>query len=171
MDVIVDRLPYYTDATTVRVPAGAAVNIKHHQIILWVSLTESDILELPPAAARFPAVFDTGYNDNFLIREQHLADWAGLNLSRLPCVGHLQSEMGLLPLVDANLWLHRNSPNSRDHFSGAPAFRLELHRGVGVTAAGLKTPRLPLLGARAFDHGQLQVSIDCSQHQFSLTSM
>jgi hypothetical protein len=38
MPTILRRLPFYHDSSTLRIPNGPAVEIKHHQIIVWCPL-------------------------------------------------------------------------------------------------------------------------------------
>ncbi len=92
MPTILRQLPFFDRPTPLTVPGGSVLEARHHQVIVWVSVTRPETPELPPHARRFPAVLDTGFNDNFLIREQQLIDWAGLSPQGMPVVGHLRVE-------------------------------------------------------------------------------
>jgi hypothetical protein len=163
---ILRKLPFYEDQRTLRVPGGPAVTIKHHQIILWVSVTRPHAPGLPVNAGRFPAVLDTGFNDNFLLQEEHLVRWAGLAPQDLPQVDFLAAAGQRIPLHDADVWLHPNRPGFRDQFSGAPPFCLELDSGIGVWPSGLPgARRLPLLRLRGLRRADLQLWIDCQKCQ------
>jgi hypothetical protein len=74
---ILRELPFYPEPTSLRLPGGGTIPVKHDQIIVWVSITRPQAPDLPADALRFPAVLDTGFNDNFLIREEQLTAWAG----------------------------------------------------------------------------------------------
>jgi hypothetical protein len=110
---------------------------------MWVSLTRPETPELPPQARCFPAVLDTGFNDNFLIREQQLIDWAGLSPQGMPVVGHLRVEGQQVPLRDADVWIHPNRPGSRDEFAGKPAFCVELDDRFTSPSPVLERPPSP----------------------------
>jgi len=73
---ILRDLPYFDQETTVAIPTGEAA-IRAFQIIVWVSVTPEDVLDLDKPTPRFPAVLDTGNNHNFSLREEHLLSWAG----------------------------------------------------------------------------------------------
>lgn len=59
---ILRQLPFQDSVSFVEV-YGEAVAIRAYQIIVWVSLSISEILD--GDAPCFPAVLDTGYNHNF----------------------------------------------------------------------------------------------------------
>jgi hypothetical protein len=125
-------------------------------------LTRADTPELTPHARRFPVVLDTGFNDNFLIREQHLIDWAGIAPQEMPVVGHLQVEGQQLPLRDADVWLHPNRPGFRDELAARPPFCMEMDTGIAVWPTGMPgARRLALLGMRALHVAGLEVFLDC----------
>jgi hypothetical protein len=46
---------------------------------------------------------------------------------------------------------------------GGPPYLLELHRGIGIVSGVDLFPRMPLLGARAFEAAKLEVCIDYSR--------
>src|SRR5207244_5048738 len=83
MTAILDHLPFREEADEVSLGLER-VPLKPYQIIVWVSLTARDLLELPPHAPRFPAILDTGHNHNFSIRERHLRQWAKVEPAALP---------------------------------------------------------------------------------------
>jgi hypothetical protein len=159
---ILRRLPFFEQPTTLHIPGGPAVAINHHQIIIWVSITPAGVRALPADARRFPAVLDTGFNDNFVIAEQQAVRWAGVVLEELPVLDVMRASGQRVPLRDADVWIHPNQPGERDHRAPRPPFRLELKTGIGVWPAG--TPgarRLPLLSLRGLRRADLQVWIDC----------
>jgi hypothetical protein len=134
-----------------------------------VSLGPGGARRLDLRAPRFPAVLDTGFTDSFLIHQQQLRDFAGLQAERLPRLNEdLRAHGRQIPLHDANLWIHPNKPGERDHFAGSAPFLLELHRGIGICRDADLYPRMPLLGARALRQAQLHVSLDYCQCQVSM---
>jgi hypothetical protein len=64
-----------------------------------------------------------------------------------------------IPLHAADVWLHRNRPGERDQLLDVPPFRLELPRGIAVSASEGRFPRLPLLGLRALLGNQLHLTV------------
>jgi hypothetical protein len=56
MPAILRDLPYYDQPTTLTLPGGLLVPIKHDQIIVWVSISRPQTLDVPSAAQRFPTV-------------------------------------------------------------------------------------------------------------------
>ncbi len=73
MSLILDRLPFYEEATEVDTPSGPVL-IRSYQIVAWVGLSIRGTLSPP-----FPAVLDTGHSHNFSIKEEHFELWAGLH--------------------------------------------------------------------------------------------
>jgi hypothetical protein len=169
MAAILHKLPFFSTPTSLQVPRGPLLEIKHDQIIVWTSITRRETLELPPHARRFPTVLDTGFNDNFLIQEQQLVGWAGLATEELPLVDFLVAEGKRLPLRDANVWLYPNRPGFRDQFRAAQPFCLELDTGIAVWPSAVAGGRrLPLLGLRGLRGAELQLGIDFRKCTVSL---
>ena len=168
MATIIQNLPFYETHTTVTVADGESVVIKPRQIILWVSISKPDANDLPAGTPSFPAILDTGFNDSFLIQRQHLLPWAGISAEALVVVDGLRVYGVDVPLLDADVWLHANEPNSREADAASRPFRLELHGGVAVTELG--TPRLPLLGMLALRRSGLRILIDCQRCRVSIES-
>ncbi len=166
--LILRQLPFRETETTVSV-AEAKVTIRAYQIIVWISLTRQKLVELDPDTPRFPAVLDTGNNHNFALQREHLAAWSGLDPSTLVGRGQIQVGNQVLPLVEANVWIHRNQPGERDTFSKRPPFCLELPEGIAVYPPGVSTvARLPILGLRALVRNGLHLTIDGKNHHVNL---
>jgi hypothetical protein len=68
---ILDRLPISEKGWVVPTPDGAE-EIKPYQIIVMVSISDQEVLDLPEDALRIPAILDTGNNHNFAIRQGQL---------------------------------------------------------------------------------------------------
>src|SRR5262249_48239862 len=88
--------------------------------------------------AAFPAVLDTGTSHDFIAREEHLRDWAGVDPRQYRRVGTIALDTGSgatanLDLLPYNVWLYRNQPFERDQLF-AP-FCLHLG-GVGCCPRG-----------------------------------
>jgi hypothetical protein len=159
MTAILRRLPFREAADEVccgleRLP------VKPYQIIVWVSVTARDVLELPPHAPRIPAILDTGHSHHFSVHERHLADWAQLQRHLLPQKGTVKVKGATIPLHAAAVWLHPNQPGFRDQFADRPPYRLELREGVAVYPRQGAEPRLPLLGLRALVRNRLHFAMD-----------
>jgi len=160
MPMIFDRLPFDDAITTLEVQ-GQTFRILPLQIVVWVSLSVRGLRTFDRHMPRFPAVFDPGYTDDFLIHPQHLRRLAGIQLAHLPQPQYyLRSHGRVIPLHAANLWLHLNRANQRELFSTREPYLVELDRGIGVPSDLEIYPRLPLLGARTMGRAGLRVHID-----------
>jgi hypothetical protein len=161
---MIHRLPFYERETTADSPDGEVV-VRPYQIILWVSLSPKDVLDLPADTPRFPAVLDTGLNHNFAIRQSHFETWAGL---RPLTVGRIYLGNTVLPLVDATVWLHPNVSGERDALT-APPLRLECQDGIAVYPPGANPARLPTLGLRSLAKNRLKVMIDGEKKEVTVS--
>jgi hypothetical protein len=172
MPTILRRLPFYQEATTLRIPSGPAIEIKHHQIIAWVSITSTARDGLNDADARFPALIDPGFNGYFLLRQDHLSDWARIKLTEddFPILGRLTVHGREIPRFDAEVWLHANVPGFRDQFLDVPPGRLELDAGIAVCERDMRQIRLPLLGLSALRRNRLRLHINGEKKHVSLWS-
>jgi hypothetical protein len=160
MTTILRSLPYF-DASTVVVVRNQQVSIKAHQIVVWVSLTESEQREVTTGTPCFPAILDTGFSHNFGIREEHLIRWAGTQPGYLRKIGEIRVNNVTASLHDADVWLHRKQPGKRDGSGKDSPFSMELSQGIVVyPARALNAPRLPVVGLRALKWARLHLSID-----------
>jgi hypothetical protein len=165
---ILDRLPYSDRSTTVGLP-GRSVDVKPSQIIVWVSITEIGHGELDAKALRLPVILDTGLSHNFAIREEHLAAWAGFERRYLRKLRDITIGGRVVPLHEAEVWVHSNRVGERDRFADRPPFPLQIESGIAVYPAdSLGAPRLPLLGLRALQWSKLRLTIDCERRHMSL---
>jgi hypothetical protein len=69
---IIRDLPY-SDQETIVTVRGREYPVFSYQIVLWVSVTPQPVETFDPNTPRFPAVFDTGFTDNFLIGSRPIA--------------------------------------------------------------------------------------------------
>lgn len=159
MAKILDRLPIAVrdDITFV---GSERVNLKAHEIIVWVSLSVQTVFDWQPGIVHFPAILDPAHTHYFSIQEQHLVRWAGLRPQMLRPLGHMRQAGRRLPLHAANLWLHRNVPGERDRLLDTPPELLEIDRGIALYPNESKFPRLPLVGMRTVVDNQVHVAID-----------
>src|SRR5262245_36631534 len=107
MTLILNQLPFSNTDTLLSFPNGEA-HVRPFQIVVWVSVTPAEMLQLQPNIPRLPAVLDTGHNHNFAVRPGHLENWAGLAPDSLIRCGTVFLAGQEIPLVKANLWLHAN---------------------------------------------------------------
>jgi hypothetical protein len=157
---ILRGLPYFDEKSAV-VVRNRAEAVKRQQIVVWVSVAESEQGESLRGTPRFPAVLDTGFSHNFGIRAELLARWAGIQPAFFPRTGHLRVNDVTVPRYDADVWLDRNQPGKRDPLEDDPPFRLALNQGIAIYPAGTPTaPRLPVLGLRALKWTGLHLCID-----------
>jgi hypothetical protein len=162
---ILQRLPYSQWQTTVRV-RGREEAVKPTQIVIWASITRIDQRELDPTTPRFPVVLDTGLSHNFAIKEEHLIRWAGLDPRYFRRLRAITIEGKIVPLHEAEVWLHPNQPGERDQLADRPPFRLQLATGIAIYPRGMTpAPRLPLLGLRGLEWSKLRLTIDCDHRR------
>jgi hypothetical protein len=159
--VIIRNLPFFDRTTTAQV-RGRSISINRDLIVVWVSLSEIGLRACDPRTPRFPAVLDTGCNHSFVIREQHLVEWAGIASGYFPTLGGTRIYGSTVPQLAANVWLHRNRSGCRDEFTEQSPHLLESDVGIAVvpSTVGGDSPRLPLLGLRALRWNHLSMSVD-----------
>jgi hypothetical protein len=161
---ILRQLPFRDAASFVEV-AGEPIAIRPYQIIVWVSLSVSEVLDAD--APRFPAVLDTGHNHNFSIRERQLLRWAGIGADMLPQLGEILVNQREVPLLAVSLWIHQNRAGSNELLPRS--YRLDLPQGIAVYAdETIGAPRLPLLGLRGLVTNELYLTIDGTHRWVSL---
>jgi hypothetical protein len=167
MPHIISKLPFFDRTTSQAVPGGT-VSVLPFQIVLSTSITRRAERALHPRAPRFPALLDTAFNNTFLIREEHLIRWAGLQLQHFPPVDEITAYGQKVPVVRANVWLQPNVPGKREDDTQRPPFCIQLDPGIAVCPRGMTQPRLPLLGMRALFVADLQMSFHWRKLRFSL---
>ncbi len=180
MPAVLRALPYYDEITEIAAQ-GVREQAYSYQIIVWVSITPVEQFELPSGARRFPAILDTGLNDNFAIAPVHLRAWAGIHWKSLPEEGAERFYGNIrVPTRRAYLWLHPNQYGWRDWIDPLhPAVRIELNDGISIYGNGeevgrdprtktLRAPRLPIIGLRALTGVDGQLHIDCARRLISL---
>lgn len=169
--VIVDQ-PWPPDVPTdLRRPDGSAVldpttakplRVSHDQLIVWVSLTPRR-LPSPAGFPVIPAVFDTGFNDSFLIREEQAQGWlTPTAVARLPRNRNaLLLDGQQVRGRDSDLWLYPNVPGTRDPDLAGTPVRLLLPLGAWLIPPTVKVSKdKPLLGLLAVAHNGLTVRLD-----------
>jgi hypothetical protein len=165
---ILRSLPYF-DEKSVVVVRNQAKAVKRQQIVVWVSVAESEQEELQRGTPRFPAILDTGFSHNFGIREELLRQWAGIQPAYFPRMGDIRVNNVTVPRYDADVWLYRNQPGQRDELAEGPPFRLALNEGIVVYPADTpNAPRLPVLGLRGLKWTGPQLSIDTDRLRVGL---
>lgn len=151
---ILDRLPY-DDEPTLLSFHGGTVQVRRHQIIVWVRI-EGWV---------FPAALDTGHSHNFSIPERHLKGWAGIDA--LTRIGSVEVNRVLLPQYEADIWIHHNHRGTREPKGEASLLRMD--EGITVVPEGTPgAPRLPLLGLRAITQNGLTLIIDGGRREVTL---
>jgi hypothetical protein len=162
---LLNRLPYFHRQTTLLV-RGREEFVKPTQIIVWVSLAEVDPDVFDPATPRLPAILDTGLTHNFAIAHDHLIRWAGIDPRRLGHLRDIRIKGDVVPLHEAEIWLHPNRAGDRDALANRPPFRLQLKDGIAIYPKAMSAaPRLPLIGLRALEWTKLHLAIDCGRRR------
>jgi hypothetical protein len=148
---ILDQLPIVATRTSLRF-GGRHVTVHHKQLLVWVSVHLSGVLEPEKGIPRFPALLDTGNNVEFSIQDRHLREWAGIDPGLLVPLGEMEINRQVITLRRATVWLYPNVPGRQEVASDKPPFRLKLIKGIAVHAPDAVDPgpRLPLLGLPAF---------------------
>jgi hypothetical protein len=165
VSTILHGLPYANRRTMVFV-RGREETVKPTQIIIWASISSLDQRELDPATPHFPVVLDTGFSHNFAIPEEYLNRWAGLDRRYLRKSRDIVTRGDVVPLHEAEVWLHPNRPGERDERGNQPPFRLQLEEGIAIYPRGMHAaPRLPLLGLRSLQWSNLHLTIDCEHRR------
>jgi hypothetical protein len=160
MPVILHDLPFFDHVTTVEVD-GQRYRVLARQHLIWVSVGHVALREPSPGTPRFPAIYDSGFTDAFLIHRDQLRRFAGIHPQYLAAFDDFLRTRGRrIPLHAANVWLHPNRRGKRDEFSGAAPFLLKIRRGIGICDDSDGFPRLPLLGPLAFRPSGMEVCID-----------
>jgi hypothetical protein len=150
---VLRNLPFSDRPTSVTV-AGEIIPVRAYQIVVWVSLLQTGHQSEP-----FPAVLDTGHSHNFSIREGHLKAWAAVDLADVPKRGMIAVNRLEVPLIVAELSIHRNRPGTTERL--AKPVRLDFPEGIRVFPEGTPvSPRLPLLGLRGLVRNRLRLSIN-----------
>jgi len=173
-------LPFF-DVPTKAVGPGVHEQVYRNQILVWVSISPMDQIELPQPTRRLPAILDTGINDTFVISPIQLRMGAGLRWEQLP-EGGVERFYGAVPVPTrrAVVWLHPNQYGWRDLFDPLrKPLRMEFTDGITIYGDGeqvgtpatktLRAPRLPLFGLRALTEIGAQLHIDCAQRLVSLS--
>jgi hypothetical protein len=155
---ILDRLPILKERTSLRF-GDRYVTAHRNQVLVWVSVHLSGVLEPEERIPTFPALLDTGNNLGFSVQERHLRDWAGIAPGLLEYLGDIEVNKQVVALRKATVWLHPNVPGRRDAADERRPFRLRMPVGIAVYGpdADPPGPRLPLLGLPAL----LDSGLDC----------
>jgi hypothetical protein len=160
MEYVVRKLPYSDADRWVDVPDGTRFLIKRHQIVLWVSLVSVTSCPIRSGPRRFPALLDTGHGHNFLIKEEHVRDWAGLDPRSLNKVDELLINGVRTPSHSVDVWVHRNRLGDLDAIDDSPPTKLEFDNGISISPTGTNYPRIPLIGMRAARRNEHLLRID-----------
>jgi len=157
---ILDRLPYSKKHSTLIV-RQELVTVKPYQIIIWVSLSPSNLREWNPATPAFPAILDVGNNHNFLISQSQVIRWAGIQPEFLRVLGAPRLEGKRLKTHEADVWLHSNWKGRHVMRTDRTPFRLNLDEGIIIRPdEDISRTHLPLLGLRALTDNELVTTID-----------
>src|SRR5262245_16317523 len=81
-------LPIAETRTSLRF-GGRHLTVHHNQLLVWVSVHLSGVLEPETGIPRFPAPLDTGNNVDFSIQDRHLREWAGIDPHLLEPLGEM----------------------------------------------------------------------------------
>ena len=174
MPRFIEDLPWTDPASasrqTVAAPNGSRILVLPQQIILWASITEEGLDQLPLQVPRIPILYDTGFNDGFLIRANHFWDWCGPELiQRLSPMPALIARGKPIRTMSADLWLFPNIAGTAEIAQTPKPFRFKLPNGLTIADAGSGlASSLPLLGLLAISYNRCRTSEDGATERFSL---
>jgi hypothetical protein len=169
MPTILRDLPFFPEKPEDVEFDGRRISTKPDQIMVWVGITEGEQTDFDPRRPWFPAILDPGFSHNSSIRHEHLIRWAGLDPRWLKQERAVRINDELVPLYEADVWLHPNVPGKRDRAAGGEPFRLALDTGIAIYPPTMSSaPRLPLLGLRALRLARLHLTIDCDRCSVTL---
>jgi hypothetical protein len=158
---ILDRLPIPRERSSLQF-GDRYLTVHRNQILVWVSVHLSGVVEPEQNIPRFPALLDTGNNLGFSVQDRHLRDWAGVGPGLLEPLRDIEVNGQVVRLRKATVWLHPNVPGRQDAAVDRRPFRLEMGKGIAVYApdADPPGPRLPLLGLPALLDSGLDFWLD-----------
>lgn len=166
MATILKDLPYFGEHTSV-VAGAETLRVKPHQIMLWLSVTMAEQIEWDPRIPAFPALLDTGNNQNLSVTAAQLTRWAGIRPELLPVLGTMREREQRILRRHANLWVHANVPGSTARQKQKP-FLLVVD-GIAVYPDDqLRSPPLPLLGLKCITRNRLRMMLDGNRRRLSL---
>ncbi len=164
---ILDRLPLLPQPRTLRF-GQRHVPFLRDEIVVWLSVGlpgERDHQRLSPP---FPALLDSGNNSAFYLHEHHLAQWAGIRPALLDVLVAKRVNQQNVPCLEADVWLHPNTPGTWERAPGRQPFRSEFGEGMAVgprVPDQLVFPRVPLLGIAALRENGLDFWFDSKPAQ------
>jgi hypothetical protein len=170
MPTTLRRLPFFPDATSLRIPGGPATSIQHDRIVICASLAPVNQATWAGSNRKFPVLLDLGFNGSLLLREDHLDLWVNdrLEEGNFPFLRVMSVDGEHAPAIEAALWLHPNLPGFRDQFLDTPPFRIELPGGMIVCPASMSRFQLPLLGVSALRKNRLRLLVNGEKRYISL---
>ena len=163
MSLILDRCPFYEQATEVEMSTGPVL-VRAYQIVVWVGVLHRGELSRP-----FPAILDTGHSHNFSIRAEHLESWAGMRATEIKTIGHARVNKQIVELKDAVIAVFPNTREVHDARLDVQPLVLSLPEGIAIHREGDPfAPRLPLLGLRTLVKNRLMLRIDAGRKEVSI---
>jgi hypothetical protein len=169
MTKILDRLPIH-DRPADEPFGDRYVRVKRDQILVWVSIYLTGVLQPEANIPKIPALLDTGNNFDFSIQHRQLREWAGLDPQILPLLGSLEINDQVVEPREATVWLYPNIPGTRKPATDRAPLLLEMGEGIAVYPSDAipPGPRLPLLGLPAVLNNELDFWIDPEMRQVSV---
>jgi hypothetical protein len=161
---ILHRLPYSDSEQPVFIGSESLL-LHPFRILTWVTICPKGDVPYDIRAPLIPAVLDTGFNGFFTINEEQIQRWIGPYPAWCARVRSGDNARGRLDVRSANLWLHRNVPDTTTPSRTKPQ-RLEIDEGLMVfrrpVPAPVRDPRpaFPILGLRALDRNGLCFVVD-----------
>lgn len=167
MQNFISQLPFGVVAAndkTYPLPIGEST-YRDDVIYLWVSITESEEHPPTPESPRFPAIFDTGFNNTAIIERDNLVLWLGADTSdkilrqSLPGCG-LRIANETIQKYDAAVWIWPNVPGSRTPDVKRKAISIMLPDGVAIIEPGSPNRKgVMLLGMKVVRDAQWRIAI------------
>jgi hypothetical protein len=167
MRTIIDSSPLSSPAW-ISLPHGQRIEFLSRQTIVWLSVTPPTFIALPSQWPRFPAVVDSGFNSTFLMSEQQLSTWAGLETQRLQSPPAARVGIPVVHgrparLFDALVWIHPNRAETTELAEHVEPFALYAEPGIMISPPSRSLARLPLVGIKLIEDNGLQLTFDPHQ--------
>jgi hypothetical protein len=159
---IIDRLPLLTRTEAVTF-GQRHVPFHRDEVLVWLSIGlpgEQDPQRISPP---FPALLDTGNGSACYLHEHHLTHWAGLRPAPLQVLRTKRVNQRDVPCLEADVWVHPNTPGTWKRALDGQPYRLEVREGIAVgppEADRPMFPRVPLLGVAALRRNKLDFWFD-----------
>lgn len=172
MPTVIQRSPVPAAEQTFTLPDRSVIRVGEFQPIVWISVSPPQVISLPTAAPRIPALVDTGFNQTLLIQDLHLLHWCGIDPALLqvaPGTGAKYRDQEWSFRI-ADIWLHAY-PTAPAASQESQPLCLEAQPGILVVSEQQRRQRLPVLGMRALAWNRAALRLEFESPTMGLLSI